>query len=1204
MRLTHRAAWLICFAVGIGLVTLIIGIDYVGRFSDPGLRWLGTSTFVGLVAFAIWRLKEKLFAAAPSRLAIAQRVEAKLPELGSRLASAIEFHEQPIDDPSAGSTELRRAVVIHAEDQSKAIDFDSVIDREPLIKSYQYALLPTLLLAGLTLLIPQGVATGLMRLAMPWSNIAWPRQNMLSLVDPPIQLTMGENFELIAVDENNNLPNDLRAEYRYALDDQLVTDASPMQLVGNQGISVREAVNETFEYRVVGGDDYTMSWQELELVEPPNVSDIQIAITPPSYTGLANSISESSLKILEASELEVTAMTDQILQSAWLEIAENEKIDCEIVANASTSATSISQTWKAESVIDGSNKSTWSLALESESGSIGRTASKPYEVVKDTPPKVRWIEPSGDLFVTPQAEVLLHVSAKDNLATAKCWAIAKAVPLEGEQVNLEVDQETSDATTTNGDNNSYEISLYEADAMPPSRQSLNEAEQLDLQKSWDLRTLGLEAGTRLDVLVMAEDYRPGIGQTTLPRRVFLISNEEFEARLAKKQSLLLSEIQQALDRQRTAQEIAGSLLAEVESGKANDQTTLDRLAAGEFEQRQATQRVEDPNNGAAQLAKSLAEEVARNRLGRPELEAQLRTAAKELEATSVDSMTEAKRSLANARRAAKRDAQDETSEALAAATDKQSAAIESLEQIAQSLTSWSDFQQLAEELAQLSQKQTDLAERTAKLAAESATRNPLRATEIRAERQKLLGEQAEASRRFSKLQETMRGLLSQANESDRSESQSAVADAEQEANDRNISGGLREASRQLARNQLGRAAEQQKQSVEDLKEMLSTLRRKTERDPEELIRQLNQASEKLAELEKRVDESQRPAQKQSDATEQIAKETSRIARKLDRLTAEAASRSAKEASQSLANSQPSSSQQKPGQQGQQSQEGKQGKQSPEGQQGEGQQGAGEQNEQQQSGEQEKSQLADAEKSLQKAQKQIQQRIEEIQGEQAERLLDLLEKELPRFIASQKTILDGTTELNGSAAPDRGLLTQQLRDQQRNLKSEVSDFAVGLAPKPVFEHALGGAIEVMAEAGLFLEEEQLGRQTQRAEYIALQRLRHIEQVLKSHREQQEQQQQQGGEGSGEGGEPPKPLPFEVAELKMLRLMQLELIDLTDRYQSDRALAESREGNQQKPNPAPPKFDWNREANELSDQQKTLSELAFEMAKQDNETDEDE
>lgn len=1134
-RLTFQSALISIVSMVLLLSLLLVLCDYLGRFSDPGLRWLATGSVIGLAGFLIYQWGSYLWHPSPSRLSMAQKIEAKNAELGSRLSSAVAFYDQPVEDSNAGSTDLRRALVVATDEEVNENLFNNAIEREPHKKaSRRFGIVLTLLmLFGFTL--PAEMSLGFKRLVMPWNESPWPRENHLELVDCPKKITQGESIELVCYDKQGKLPDDIIVEYRIASESGERFESVPMTIVGNEAVSTRQNIQNKLRYRVVGGDDRTMAWQTLEVLNPPTINNLEVEVVPPTYSGIPPYRSSGRLEVLSGSYVSIKATTDQKLQSARVKLSDGSTIECQIVETGNN-FTIRPDSWQIK--FDKSlTNATWHIDLQSVDGSKISSSPQLLRVVEDRSPKLKWVLPQSDLYLTTRANIPIEIEAIDDLALSSCW-------LEGTITNLDTSRDTSTTNLTGPIRHTIQNQVIS----PPVRQSLKNPEVKKLTSEWDLQLESLPIGIRVDLALKGTDFLPQEGKCPVVRRVFLVSDEEFQTRLAKKQSRLLATIQEAINRQRSAYEMSESLAVDLDNAKVSKQNKLDQIAASEFQQRQASSKLTE-SLGAISQADRLLAEIRNNRLGNPELENQIAEAVKQLREIKSYPMAVAKNDLAETRRDLQRDDLSNSKSSLGSAIESQLSAKERLEQVAKSLTGWSDFQRLSQELASIEKRQRDLASKSAKLSAMSTSGNPLQRVEQQTERQKIASEQAENNRRFSQIQQTLQELLRNTNESKRSESQNAAADALQESEERNIASGMRNASSRLARNQIGRAAQQQRQSADDLREMLEILRSRSQTDPDKLIAKLQEANQQLNQLEQQAGQASKSPKQNKNQNNQIAKESNRMARKLNRLTAQSAAQKAQQAADSA--SQPSDNQSQNSQ----------------------------------------SKLEQSEQALKQAQQEVDKRITELEQERTERLLDRLEKELPRFQKLQEGILDETKIAHDANRRRRKSASIDLRQRQQTLEEEIDLFSEGLAPKPIFQHALSGATFQMQQAINFLTEEQLGRSTQRSEYLALQRLNQIEQVLKTHREQKEQHRQQGTSGSGSNGPPPPPLPFEVAELKMLRLMQLELIDQTRSYQADRAQAVESDQFEEK--------NWSSEANGLSDEQKKLSELALEIANRNNE-----
>ena len=1142
-RVAARWRWATCatavaWGVGVALsvAMLLVLVDWIGRFNDPGLRWLFSGVFVAAMGTAVYRGWNQLRTLQATRLAVARKAEELHPELGSRLASAVEFYDGESDDPAAGSAELRRAVIVDAAAQVEGLPLEETLDRAPLHKATWFA---GAAIAGLALLAvwdASAMAIGFARLAQPWADVNWPRQNQLKLVEVVKTVAIGEPFEVAVIDQKGPLPEDVRIEYQFQAIESVPesTESAAMLLVGDQAVARRESVQRPFAYRVVGGDDETMAWTDVAVVEPPQLVDLKINAVPPTYSGLSPETTGGAIRVLAGTVCTAQGTADQPVRSATIELP-SERTVALTITNASAETprlTTTSEGWIAKTPESSTGRSTLRVAIEGADGLTGYSSPRPYEVIADKPPAIEWQEPSGDLFVTERAIVPIRVMVKDNLAT-------RLVRLLGSVSDM-----SSEATEEEPPARIGSIPLFKGPTEPPQREAMGTDEQRVIEKTIDLLELSAKQGTRLDLLIEATDYQPATGITELPRRVFIVSDEEVEARLAEKQSRLLAEIQRALERQRSAQKRSSELLIDAEAGGPVDRKTLDRLATLEFEQRQASGAIDDPRAGAWRLAKELLASLRQNRLSQPDLEQQLATVSQELGQLAEGVLPEARRQVAAVRRTAKRSPEMQAmAPPLRSAGTIQAEASERLEAIAEALTGWADYQRFAGEIAKMRDGQRELAQITSKLAAAAATGDPMAMAENRAAQQKALASQAEISRRFTTLRKAMQRLLDSAGSGESGNPDSArdaVADALAEAEQRSLAGDLRDASRNLARERFGRAQAPQERAAEGLDKMLEALRGRTEADPAEMIKELREAQERLAELERQAKEMRQQGQDDPKQRQQMANQAERTARALERMKASGAAGSTQQGAQSLS-----------------------GKQSG------------------------KEKLAQAEQNFQEAQKQIEKKIAELEEEQTERMLDRLMAQIDGYIERQEQVNKAvkSVEIVGG---DLRQAVDRLSEEQAALEKVVRESAADLAQRAVFELVLSAAAGEMQQVVRRLSTLKLDRTTHRHGAMALAQLKRIAEVLRSTPPPQEPKDKKGG-GGGEGGGSKPPSPIDVAELKMLRMMQLDLIDRTEALEADTDL---------------PQEDRMPSARQLGAEQRRLAELALEMAQRNNDPDAEE
>ena len=91
-----------------------------------------------------------------------------------------------------------------------------------------------------------------------------------------------------------------------------------LRATGKTAAVRRENVLRPFAYRVEGGDDRSMTWMNVEVVEPPAVESLAVKLFPPPYTGWPAEKSDGNLRALVGTRIEIQAKATKPLKSAKL----------------------------------------------------------------------------------------------------------------------------------------------------------------------------------------------------------------------------------------------------------------------------------------------------------------------------------------------------------------------------------------------------------------------------------------------------------------------------------------------------------------------------------------------------------------------------------------------------------------------------------------------------------------------------------------------------------------------------------------------------------------------------------------------------------------------------------------------------------------------------------------------------------------------
>jgi hypothetical protein len=1164
--LVHALSWLV--ATVVATIVALGLLDYLIHFQDRGIRTIASLAVLGVAAAVLYRYVWTALVTQLNDVELALRVERRFPELKGRLASTIQFLGTREDDPEAGSAALRRHVVAETVVQAEPLDFGEAVDARAIA-------LPTLVAAAVCLLAgacyfvaPESSQLALARLANPFGDTAWPKVNHLAFKQPVGRVALGQRFEVELVDQfGEELPADARIHFRFEGAGQEAAERSePMKMVGGAVLASIEQVSRPFAYRATGGDDDSMEWRQLEVIEPPAVTELSATLHYPAYTGWASTTTnDPHLRALAGTKVALSAKTTKPLRSAKLKIEGGGKEPAEIVAKINDDGYGFSIPVDAEKPLVIQASGAYTLDLEDREGFHGGQGVR-YDLraIEDRAPTIAIEQPAADTYVTADAVVPLRFLAKDDLAIQSVSLHVERSDKsdQGETVTVLYEgpkQMTAPAGTTPGSSTSGENRVVE--------------------HRWELGPLGLKQGTRLTIHASASDYQPVVTHSA-PRRLSIISPLELQDRLAERQGAVLNELSRILKLERESRAQVGELKIQLDQvGKLAKQDT-DHLQQAELTQRQVQRALTSPTEGIRAPIEGLLADLKNNKVEGADVERRMKELLKEVGRLADADLPVVARELTSALKDAQsaqgeKGSQPSKSEeaktkervgdSLAKAGEHQDNVVQSLEQMLGDLSEWDNYRRFHRDIGQMRREQEELNRDTAALGAKTVTKDFKDLdNQQQADLKRLGSRQNDLARDFDKIQQRMEAMQGQLKESDPLAADT-IADALHQARQQAVGGQMREAGRNVEQNQVGQAAGGQQQVMKSLDELLDILANRHERELDRLVKRLRESEQELSQLRKEqaglrkkmqdaakiADEKERKRELERLSKEQkkLQDEVERFARKLKRLQAEQASRMASKGGSKM------------GRAGQQ------------GEQGDGQ-GAAEQ-------------AAAAEKDLDDAQQQLAQERkkaeEDLAREQVARMEDTvnaLKQQQEKLLVETKHY-DDLQQKNGRLTRAESLSVRDLARQQQLAKEETEGLAKKLSSAEVFELALNQAARDMAKAAERLEQRDTSSPTQRTEQRAIARLEQLVKSFKSDpKDKQEQQQQQGGEGGGgQGGQGQRSL----SELKLLKLMQESLNERTRTLEEAYRKAKTLTPNEQ------------QEYAELSEEQGRLADLLLDLTK---------
>ncbi len=1140
----HALSWLAAAVLG-GMLTLSL-IDFLLRIDDLGVRWFFSLLLVALGAAALWRFLLPVFRRRLGDVELARRIESRFPALGEQLSSAVDFLQQADDLPHAGSALLRRAVVIEATDAITPIQVSDVVDARPIWRAAAPALavVATAIIAGV---VAGGNAHyALAHLLAPWQDDPWPRQHQLAPQNPPPRIARGQSFEARVIDRNGELPDEVRVHFRFANADGTASEeVERMQPLAGAMVARRDQITRSFAFRAEGGDDHSMPWTAVEVIDPPATQSLNITLHPPTYTGLPSESSGRKIVALAGTRVDVRGQSTKPLVRATLKQDGLPDVPCAISPDQRTFAIS-GDAWTLSR-----SGHYWFELRDVDDVTGGADDRWELQSLPDTAPIVTIEQPSGSLLMTPTAVVPLKIVVSDNLAI-------RSVDL----LYVRSDQSDKGEMTV-----PLLTGPEQAVVRPAGLASVGDGERRAIEHRWSLAEFALQPGARISFHVTAGDYKPQ-STSSDQRLITIISAEDLRQRLAGKQAFILGELRRILKLQTDTRSQVAVLSRQFRDAGRIRRQDVSQLQGAQINQRQVARSLASPGEGILLQIDAALEELRNNQVDSPNVERQFQTLRQEVKRLASDELPPIESLLTAAQKSAESvisagadertppaagnstSAPDNPSstanqdfgvptdaraqQSLDAAGAGQQRVIAALEKLLEGYSQWINYREFAQDISQIRREQTELENQIRTLGATTLAKDFRELTsQQQSDLRQLAQRQTDLQRQFDKAQQQLDRAAKQIADSDPLAAQT-LTDALHAAQQAGISGQMSAGSRQLQDNQIGQSLETQKSIDAALAEMLDILAGKREHELTHLASKLRAAEQQLQQLrgqqqalasrqsaaQQMTDAPQRRAElkRLSAAQQQLQQEVDRFARQLKRLQAARAAEKLAGAAE------------KTGAAGNADEKGEAD-------------AAAEQTELA------RQDLDDAQQQLAQRRKQAE---DDLAGEQLAKIDDVLKGLLDR----QQGVIDETLRLDQLRLTAGGQLNraqsqtaQALARQQAAVAEDAKLLAEKIAAAEVFHLALEAAGEDMQRAVTLLFQRETGLPAQQAERAALARFTQIKQAIEKDQKPRSDDKPPDKQADGKPKEKPVDGIQNLAQLKLLKLMQQDLQTRTQAAEAD-------------------------------------------------------
>ena len=1118
MLLIYGLSTVVATVLG-ALIVLGLG-DYLIRFQDRGIRVMCWLALLGVLAWSCLRCLARPLAHRFGDVDLALRLQERFPVLGDRLVSAVEFLRQSEDDPMAGSAALRRVVIAQAAAETDRLDWSEALDRGRPIRAVLAAAAVALLAGLFVALAPAASRIAMARLLHPLGDLAWPQTTHLALRESVARVARGQPFEVEVIDaQGARLPSEVLIHYRFPDGEPAAgEEVQRMQLLAGAMVARRENVSRSFEFRIKGGDDLSMPWMPVEVLEPPAVGAISVELFPPPYSGWPPEKigAGGSIRALAGTRVRLLGEATKPLRWAAMCLEGGREMPARVGQDGLRFAVDDFTVEKSGAY--------WFKLTDRDGLSGGADSRWDIRAVPDLPPSVRIEQPTSNLFVTPRAVVPLRAVVKDDLAIHDVTLVVARSDQPQQEGSVKI------------------LFSGPPSAAPRAASALADPDASDrrlIEHRWDLEELKLAPGTQVTFHVAATDYKPQTGKSE-PRRLSIITAEELQERIAARQNVVLAELTRVLKMQRDNRSQVESLEIRVRETQRLAQVDVDRLQAAELNQRQVGRSLTSRSDGVPMHILSLLADLENNRLDSPDFQRRMQSLLAEIERLEREHLPPLGRQLTLATKTAQIRLQEDarsrprdaaTADALRGALAHQDQVIASLEAMLAQLRQWDDYRRFHRDLTQLLREQEELNRNAADVGRHTLTRelkdlSPQESADLKV----LAARQLDLARRLDRIEQEMEQAAGPLRESDPMAAE-IVSDALDEARRLAIGTAMRSAGSQLEENRVGQAARGHQQVVESLQEVLDILANRRQQELARLLKKYREAEADLASLARQQAELRKQIERGGPAPgetqkaeldelgrrqEALRKEAERLARRLERLMAEEAGRATQQAAQQMAEAGRAAAQGDRGSAGRQAEA--------------------------------------AEKKLEEASRQLAARRLHAQAELAMEQLARLEDALKHLEHQQRNVLDETRRLDALGQKEtwtRGQAASlhELAGLQQSLEAETARMAESLAGTGGFHLALSTAGSAMDRAAALLDRRRTGPPTQQAEQDSLARLGLVLKAVEP--ERPGSSADGGGQSGGAGPQAGQPGGVQaLAEIKLLKLLQ-EDVNLRTRQLQDAA-----------------------------------------------------
>jgi hypothetical protein len=401
------ACALLLFALGPGVQQLTRLFPY----APLAYSVLTVAVLVTAVGWTLGKLARRL-----SQERAALYIERRQPKLRNNLINSLQLYPQIATAPSpAGfSASMVLALLRSTRRQVSSLNEAELVDTAPVKAGLRLLGIIFLPVLAMVLFNPSWVGETFSLLTRPLDHMP-PSQTLIEVTPKGLRVARGSPITINAVTSGAvpkalNLMISSGSEAAAPAREEKLT----MENLGDGKFTASVArLDRTIRYRAFAGS-FESAVYTAEVVDPPEIGNLQVMLFPPAYTGLASvGFPSGNVEGLKGSTLRLEAATTKEVVKAEIVMDDGKKFPLKIDGRKLQATLVLFQTQR------------YRIVVEDAYGFANSPISYDLQVKPDGFPTVDLLRPSEDLEITGDEMLTLEYSARDDFGVGEVHLVAK-----------------------------------------------------------------------------------------------------------------------------------------------------------------------------------------------------------------------------------------------------------------------------------------------------------------------------------------------------------------------------------------------------------------------------------------------------------------------------------------------------------------------------------------------------------------------------------------------------------------------------------------------------------------------------------------------------------------------------------------------------------------------------------------------------------